>query len=164
LLTLGVTGHRPDRLGGYDLKTRRALGGFAVDHLVHARPDRVITGMAIGWDLAIAAAAVALDIPFTAAVPFEGQEKRWPADAQRRYRALLARAAKIDIVSPYPGSEAFLERNRWIVDRSDRMSALWDGGTTGGTAACVRYAHSRGVPVENLWGLWIGDPLAAVLG
>jgi hypothetical protein len=36
--------------------------------------------MARGWDLALAKAAVELGLPLFAAIPFVGQESRWPAE------------------------------------------------------------------------------------
>ena len=156
--TLGVTGHRPERLGGYDLLNRRALGALAVEHLVNVRPERVLTGMAQGWDHAMAAASIALDIPFTAVLPFVGQEDRWPPVARSRYRRLLDKADAVQIVSQSGTGRGFREmmqlRNEWIVDHSDGIAALYDGGR-GGTANTLAYANRRGVPVRNLWADWV---------
>lgn len=112
--------------------------------------------MAHGWDQAVAEAAIDLDIPFTAAVPFVGQERRWPAGSQRRYRQLLAAAVSVEIVSPYPGTRAMDLRNKWMVDRADRLVALWDG-SWGGTFNCIQYAIRVHVPFDNLWNQWKTD-------
>jgi len=165
MTVLAATGHRPDKLeGGYSLVTRRALGAVAVQHLHYNRPDKVISGMALGWDQAVAGACVTLGIPFIAAVPFEGQESRWPAESQERYFRLLGHAESVEYVSQYASAHSMDLRNRWMVDRAGAMLALWNGDLVGGTANCIRYAESRRVPVVNLWAKWIGDPLADVLG
>ncbi len=157
-MIVAVTGHRPEKLGGYDNKVRLALGGLATEWLCRNIPDKVITGMALGWDQAVAEACIALDIPFIAAVPCAGQASRWPAEAQNRYRELLSRADEIEIVTEgelfgRQVDQAMQRRNEWMVDRADHVVALWDG-SWGGTFNCVTYARKRGVAVENLWARW----------
>lgn len=111
------------------------------------RPDK------LGWDQAFAQAAVDLGIPYIAAVPFEGFESTWPIASQDRFYDLRDKAAEVEIVSPYPGTVAMQRRNEWMVDYADRICALWDG-SWGGTFNCVRYAHRRNVPLDNLWDRW----------
>lgn len=91
-------------------------------------------------------------VPFTAAVPFEGQERFWPEDSQRRYKGLLDRAEEVVFVCGKQGpfKKSFLDRNKWMVDRADRIAALWNG-SWGGTGHCVEYADSKGVPIDQLW-------------
>lgn len=156
---VAFTGHRPDKLGGYGNQTRLALGGLATEYLAQLRPAKAIVGMALGWDQAGAAACIALDIPFIAAVPFDGQEARWPAEAQARYRRLLAAAEHVEIVTQEPCysdhlvNVAMQRRNEWMVDRATRLAALWDG-SWGGTFNCIQYARRRGVPIDNQWRRW----------
>lgn len=154
-MIIAASGHRPDKLGGYDLKTRRALGALAVEYLSRSRPEQVISGMALGWDMAVAAAAHMMGIPFIAAVPFEGQHSLWPDEAEKRYFRLLDLAHRVEIISGIHVSvpKAMQLRNEWMVDRADRIMALWDG-SFGGTHNCITYAHKRKVPVDNLWDLW----------
>lgn len=145
------TGHRPDKLMGYSDVAHLRLTRFATDVLSEIRPTGVISGMAIGWDMALARAAVALDIPFTAAVPFEGQQGRWSPAQQAEYSFLLSRAHAVKYVCA-PGFAAWKmqRRNEWMVDNSALVIALWDG-SSGGTANCVRYANARGVQIRNVW-------------
>jgi hypothetical protein len=77
-MILAATGHRPDKLGGYDLSIYRKLVGLAYSYLRKQTPDVVISGMALGWDQAVAEAAVKASTPFIAAIPFRGQESKWP--------------------------------------------------------------------------------------
>lgn len=162
MTVLVATGHRPHKLGGNTPRVRLALGGLATEYLSRERPAQVITGMALGWDLAVAGACVALDIPFVAAVPFEGQEIRWPDDAQTRYRDMLAAASDVQIVSPWRCSSAYQARNEWMVDRGDKLVALWDG-SWGGTFNCVKCAQKRGLPIDQLWERWTLDEEARAL-
>lgn len=114
-----------------------------------------ISGMALGWDTAWAVAAIRLGVPLIAAVPFDGQESRWPAESQRRFRSILEHAREVHVVSAGGYSPAAMHaRNRWMVDRCDLLCALWNG-SSGGTAGCVAYARSVGRRTENLWQRWI---------
>lgn len=149
------TGHRPDKLGGYDQATSRRLQDLAEAALRRYAPTAVISGMALGWDQALAEAALVMDIPLIAAVPFVGQEKRWAPDAQKRYHEILACAAVVHVVSPGGYSHlAMHARNQWMVDRCKHLLALWDG-TSGGTANCLNYAVDSKAQVTNLWSSWI---------
>lgn len=148
------TGHRPDKLGGYDMAVMRRLTEFAQDFLVRTRPSEVISGMALGWDTAVARAAIRVGTPLLAAVPFVGQERRWPAQAQETYHAILRRAQVVKVVCPGGYDPAKMhKRNAWMVDNSTTLIALWDG-TDGGTAGCVRYAKSKNHPTVNIWKEW----------
>lgn len=153
MTTIAATGHRPHKLGGHTNQVRLALGGLATEYLARTRPAKVISGMALGWDQAVAGACIALGIPLIAAVPFEGQECRWPQEAQERYRWILGEAERVVVVCSGPGGRAMQIRNEWMVDNTDRIVALWDG-SWGGTFNCIQYAEKRGVPVENLWLRW----------
>lgn len=151
---LAGTGHRPDKLGGYGAEVSARLVDLARAALVKYQPDEVISGMALGWDTALALAAIELGIPLTAAVPFEGQERKWRPEQQEVFRAILARATTVVIVSP--GGYAVWKmqvRNEWMVDRATGLLALWNG-SGGGTGNCIEYARTRQVEIVNLWAAW----------
>lgn len=68
-LVVAGTGHRPGAPGlvaGCDI----ALESLASAAVTVLRPSRVISGFALGWDLALARAALATATPVTAALPF----------------------------------------------------------------------------------------------
>ena len=146
-MTLGVTGHRPQGIVGY---RKSVLEAFALDAVRRARPSGVISGMALGWDQAVAVACVRLGVPFVAAVPFPGQERRWPAAAQQEYSRLLECASTIHFVTPEHREESFRLRNEWIVENSYSILALW-GGKPSGTGHCVELARAGRRPVKNVW-------------
>ena len=152
-MILGVTGHRPDKLGGYGKQAAVKLVQFASICLEEIKPDRVVTGMALGWDTAIAIACLELGIPYTAAVPFFGQELRWPAASQEMYRKLLTYAAEVVTICEAYSPAAMQDRNEWIVAHCHEMLALY-GGSPGGTRNCVRYADKCRIPVMNVWKEW----------
>lgn len=153
-MIIAATGHRPPKLGGYGADVRRALEALAFEYLMRQRPTSVISGMALGWDQAFAIAACQYGIPFTAAVPFEGQHLRWPIESQRRFEWLLSKAAVVKIISDHLSNHTMQARNEWMVDQANKMCALWDG-SFGGTFNCLRYAKKVQRPVDNLWSRWI---------
>lgn len=154
-----ATGHRPNKLGGYDDDAFRRLVRVASVVLSEASSDlQIISGMALGWDQAWLTAALDLGIPSHAAVPFAGQESAWPGQSQAAYRSLLSRCASVTVVSDGAYSAAKMQiRNEWMVDRSSCVIALWDG-TNGGTANCIRYAQKRGSLIYNCYPLYRSLP------
>lgn len=157
-MILGVTGHRPPSLGGYDHGVKQRAIDLARSFLLIWQPDEVITGMAQGWDTAVAWAAHQLGIPFRAYLPGEWQPDAWPAPAREHYQRLLGLAASVQIcvAGPYdPG--AMQIRNMRIVDDCDLLLALWNGQRSGGTWRCLEYATRRRAvpkPMVNLWPVW----------
>lgn len=161
-MKLAVTGHRPNKIfkdDPYSSENVHLLTAFAAAQLRdYSDLSMVITGMALGWDQAIAQACLALDIPFTAAIPFTGQESRWPPASQRAYRMLLSKAAAQVIISPNtPYHPRLMQvRNEWCCNECDSLLALWDG-SAGGTGNCVEYfrAHHHQRVFKNIWSEWL---------
>ncbi len=152
-MIVAFTGHRPQKLGGYGPSTMQTMVRVAVRTLlVEKGATAAISGMALGVDQWAAEVCVELGIPFTAAVPFVGQESQWPEESQRHYQLLLQRAYNVVVVSPGPYHPWKLQRrNEWMVDNCDVLLAFWDG-SPGGTANCVRYAE------EVRRTRWLVDP------
>ena len=146
---LCVTGHRPSGLPwGYNENDPRlsALQNRMRETLLRCVSGGVthcITGMAQGVDTWFAELVLAYcpGVALTAAVPFAGQEKRWPAADQRQYHSILDRCTQVRVLAPWYNPRALLFRNEWMVDHSGQVMAVWDG-SSGGTAHTVRYAQS----------------------
>ena len=153
-MILAGTGHRPHKLGGYSPKIQTDLRFFAYHYLDTLKPHRVISGMAQGWDQALAAAAIALSIPLDAYIPCPGQESPWPAAAQAEYQRLLAQASSVRVVSPRYSPSAMHARDRAMVDACTDLLALWDGSPESGTGRTIAYARTRPVTILNVWSKW----------
>lgn len=154
-LTLGVTGHRLHLLPGYagasSQRLRSTLLELAMDRLEDWCPDLVITGMATGWDMAVAAACMFRNVPFRAYVPFKGQEKLWSDIDKQMYFSLLDEAEDVRIFSPVQNNAAYHQRDRAIVDDSSRMLALLlPKMPNSGTALTIEYAEGWLVPWSNV--------------
>jgi uncharacterized phage-like protein YoqJ len=147
---VSATGHRPQSLpSGSDLTP---LILVATDWLKEHKPSTVLSGMALGWDQAVAIAALQLGLPVHAYVPFNGQNAKWSKRDCEVYSDLLCRCAKVIVVSPGGYSpEKFKVRNEALVDSCDVVLALWNGEHGSGTGHCVRYAEAEGRPVWNVW-------------
>jgi uncharacterized phage-like protein YoqJ len=152
------TGHRPDKLGGYlgfiD-KVYPRLVDLAAAALKKFSATKVISGMAQGWDWAIADAAIRLQLPWEAALPCDGQDAVWPVDAKQYYASLLSKATTVTMCGPGGGYAVWKMnyRNKYMVDWCDLLLALWNG-TKGGTNNCVSYAQEKERRMVNVWPSW----------
>ena len=81
--------------------------------------------------------------------PFNGFDSRWQEGQRTRYRALLPKYDKRVCVSRTPGREAYLMRDRHLVDCSAHCVAFCSR-SYGGTAYTMRYAKKNGRQVYNL--------------
>lgn len=152
-LVLAGTGHRPDKLGGYGDDIYNRLVALATDSLIRLNPSHVISGMALGWDQALAEAALNLQLPVIAAVPFKDQERMWPASSQNKYHRILDRCTVQEVCPPGFAAWKMQRRNQWMVDNCDVLLALWNG-STGGTDNCIQYALEKERTIVNLWEVW----------
>ena len=143
-MIISCTGHRPNKIGGYKLPNPTYIHICQqLDKILRElKPEKCISGMALGVDMWFANICVKLGIPFIAAVPFEGQEKMWPQQSQSIYNKLLSKASERVVVCD-GGYSAFKMqvRNEWMCNKADALIAVWDK-TNGGTANCVKYAQS----------------------
>jgi uncharacterized phage-like protein YoqJ len=146
---VAFTGHRPQSLGVYPIpeETFNWIVFMIEQELLHLRPHWCISGMALGVDQMAAVVCSFMGIPWTAAIPFKGQELRWSEAQQKTYKEIMEMADEVYVVSP-GGYAAWKmqKRNEYMVNRCDVLLAVWDG-SEGGTANCVWYARKVGVPV-----------------
>jgi uncharacterized phage-like protein YoqJ len=149
-MILGITGHRPGKLGSYSIPnpTYSFIVSESRRFIEEHKPEKIITGMALGYDQWLAELAIELNIPFIAALPFAGQELYWPQPSQEHYRALLAHAEQMVVVSIGGFASWKMQvRNQWIVDNSTNMLAAYDG-SLGGTHNCLEYAKTKIKPIR----------------
>lgn len=145
------TGHRPDKLGGYNDFSHNKLIKIAEKYITNLNPEKVISGMAIGWDTALAEATINLGKYLICAIPFKGQESMWNKESQIKYNKILDNAYEIWYTSD-AGYELYKMqvRNEWMVDNSDLVLAMWNG-TKGGTYNCIQYAKKMNKPIVNAY-------------
>ena len=140
-----ATGHRPNKLGNeYDLCGPHTdfIKGEIFKWLSANKPEKIISGMALGVDQIWAICGIRKDIPVIAAIPCTKQESRWPKKSIDLYNSILSYGLveKHFVSLENYTHECMQKRNRWMVDNRDVLVAVWNG-SPGGTANCVKYAR-----------------------
>ena len=145
------TGHRPEKLKQSESEIRSALekeirtavaDGFVV----------FISGMARGTDIWASEIVLRLrdegvPIMLVCASPYEGFERGWKREWQERYRSIAEAADAVRYICPRYSPSCFQQRNEWMVDRSARVIAVYDG-EPGGTQNTIGYSRKSGVDVR----------------
>ena len=108
-----------------------------------------LSGMALGVDLWCS--QIVLDLRkenpalrLHCILPCERQESKWTASAQEQYRSILVQANEVIYVEQEYRKDCMLKRNRYLVDRSFFLLAVYNGTRRSGTGATVRYAQQLG--------------------
>ena len=151
--TCCFTGHRPDKLPwGYDEQDPRCLAlkrslARELESLYRRGFRHFISGMAQGSDLWFAEAALALrekypDLSVEGAVPFPAQADHWPEDQRLRWQDILERCDLETAVQQRYDRFCMFRRDRYMVDRSAAVLAVFDG-TPGGTQYTLNYAMEK---------------------
>ena len=145
------TGHRPERLRGMEAAVIAGLRKEILDAIENGHTT-FVTGCSRGVDLW--AATIVLELRRTnrslrliCAVPFEGFESKWPIDWIKHYKLVRKQADWVEVICSGYSPDAYQKRNEWMVRRSGRLIAVWDG-LPSGTKNTVDYAIARGVPVK----------------
>lgn len=149
---IGVTGHRDIP---FDPKVLGQVLRTSLSYLANEKGyEKVVTGMALGFDMSVALVCRDLSIPYIAAVAYEGQEKGWGQFHQETYAGLLADADEVVYVCEEGHANwKYLERNRWIIDNSTFLMAYWSGQEHGGTYYTVKEAVKAKKIVKNVYHL-----------
>ena len=151
--TCCFTGHRPDKLPwGFDERDPRCLAlkrsmARELEGLYRRGFRHFISGMAQGCDLYFAESALALreqhpDLTVEGAVPFPAQADHWRPDQRLRWRDILDRCDLETMVQQHYDRFCMFRRDRYMVDRSAAVLAVFDG-TAGGTQYTLNYAMEQ---------------------
>ncbi len=152
--TCCFTGHRPDKLpwglneGDPRCAALKASLARALEGLYRRGFRHFISGMAMGCDLYFAQGALELrtrlpDVTVEGAVPCPTQASRWPEPLRRRWRAILDACDLETVVQQNYDRFCMLRRDRYMVDRSAAVLAVFNG-TPGGTQYTLNYAMDQG--------------------
>ena len=159
--TCCFTGHRPQGLpwkfNEQDercLKMKEQLKNEIVK-AVKSGYTTFISGMALGFDIICAEIVLELKntyphIKIIGAIPCKTQDKLWMEKDKQRYKNILEKLDGIRcIYDDYIGPECMLERNRFMINNSSLVIALFNG-TNGGTKKTLDYAKKCGVKIVVL--------------
>ena len=140
--TCCVTGHRDVPVGKEqyveEALRKEVLAAIAAGY------TRFISGFADGVDLTFAAIVAAEKkqnscLQLEAALPYRN---RINAKSQL-FQELLACCDRVYVQSEKSNRQCYHERNRYMVLSSDRVIAVYDGRSTGGTFYTIRFAQAN---------------------
>ena len=148
--TCCFSGHRPGKLDAPEEEVRRWLErqiGQAVDDGYRC----FITGCAMGVDtwagqIVLGRKETDPGLRLIAANPWPGMGNLWRGYWREQYLDLLRRADEVVTICGSYHKGAYERRNHWMVDRSARLIAYYNGAP-GGTRNTVLYAREQGLEV-----------------
>jgi len=159
--TCSFTGHRPEKLpwglqeeaAGYFDLCRRLL--IAIHQVYDEGVRHFITGMARGSDLYFAQAVLRLreekpNVTLEAARPCESQADGWTQKEKLLYHSILDRCDYETLVQHSYDRGCMMRRNRYMVNHSAWLIAVYNGIPQGGTAQTLAYALNQGLRVNIL--------------
>ena len=157
--TCAFTGHRPKSFPWkYDeTASDCVLLKEVLMAQIEALADRGVTdflsGMAQGTDLWCSEIVLDLKkknpaLKLHCVLPCKGQESKWAASAQEHYRSILAQANEVAYVGQEYNRDCMLKRNRYLVEHSTILLAVYNGSRRSGTGATVRYAQQVGREIK----------------
>lgn len=152
--TVCVTGHRPDKLFGYNLYDKRYLPiavnlrNIVLGLLKQYGEVHCIYGGALGIDQLFGLVVRKLKqqgypVTLEVAIPCQNYTSHWKDTTY--WDMILPYCDKETLVSDKPYQAKHMQlRNMYMVDHSDMVIAVYDGYSKGGTRNCINYAQSKG--------------------
>lgn len=154
MTTLAVTGHMDLTEGSVPL-VRAALRDLL------ARYDKAglvgVSCIAAGADSLFAEAVLSAGGRLVVVIPSRDYRRTKVRPEHAPLFDRLVQGADEVLVTPFEsaGREAYEAANRVLLDRGDRLVAVWNGqppgGKGGGTADVVLEARAAGIPVDVVW-------------
>ena len=167
-LHIALTGHRPTKLGGYNLSTPEyaALRADLEQYIRYqlTNHDTVVghSGLALGADTIWSKAILNMRdqypdrVKFHAEIPMMTQYKKWFKQSDIDFwhhqvavadeKTIYATFDDPTNVTNQEAGKALKDRNIGMIDHSNVVLAVWDG-TPGGTMHAVKYADKTNKPV-----------------
>jgi hypothetical protein len=114
-----------------------------------------VSNLADGADQLFAQAVLDAGGQLEVIIPAARYRDGLPESAHATYDALLSRASSVHRLDRIESDEeAHMEASNAMLDRAERLFAVWDGKPArgyGGTADVVAEARNRGIPVTVIW-------------
>ncbi|WP_262062923.1 hypothetical protein [Streptomyces sp. STR69] len=155
MTTLAVTGHMD--LTEDSIPLVRAALDDLLRQYADADPLVGVSCIAKGADSLFAQAVLAVGGRLMVVVPSQDYRRNTVEPDHAAVFDHLVKAAEDILVLPYPTADrqAYEAANAVLVERADRLVAVWNGepptGKGGGTADTVLEAQTAGIPVDVVW-------------
>lgn len=150
--TVCFTGHRPDKVGGYNPKDNKTLlwklNEIIVEHIENKGVDTFINGVALGIDMWAARIVIKLkekypQIKLISAIPCRNHPNKWPQESKDEWKFVTDNSDDVILVTDEEYKPYLMQvRNEWMVNHSEYIIAVWDG-SKGGTGNCVSAAEKQ---------------------
>jgi uncharacterized phage-like protein YoqJ len=152
--TACFTGHRPqtitylwDEASAQSLELKAKLEKAIIYLIDNKGVTHFISGMALGVDMIAAEIVLELkskypEIKLECALPCETQASRWSEKYRDRYFNIIEMSDKETLLQTHYTADCMHKRNRYMVDHSDYVIAVWDGSPSG-TGKTVMYAKEN---------------------
>ncbi len=158
-MTACFTGHRPNKLKGYDAKDNKELlwrlHAEIVRHIEEYNVDTFVNGLALGIDLWSAKIVLKLKekyphIKLISAIPCRNHPNKWNKESRDLWQEICDKSDEVVLVTDEDYKPYLMQvRNVWMVNKSDFVIAVWDE-TDGGTGNCVKYAQKQNKEITNI--------------
>ena len=153
LQSVCFTGHRPGKLGVSESEVKERLRK-AILQAVADGFTTFISGMAQGVDMWAAEIVLEIrksnpDIRLFCTSPYEGFERLWDKSERERYYKIMEESDFSKYICEHYSRSCFQIRNVYMVDRSARVIAAYNGHS-GGTRNTVVYARKKGITIVNV--------------
>lgn len=148
------SGHRT--ISDFDFPMVQQRTEELIRRLLNRGFNTAIVGGAVGFDLLALRLLIEIRKEYTelqiwGVFPFSGYDSKWTLAQREEYAALIPQLDKLVYISDKGGSEAFLERNRKMVEGSSALICYYnESRKRSGTGQCVRYAQKLGLEVINI--------------
>lgn len=148
--TCCFSGHRPEKanMKEQDIKFRL---GIEIDKAVKDGYTTFISGMARGVDiwaaeLVLEKKRVNKDIKLICAQPYEyfSKDQSWQWNV--KYKKIAALADEVVTISYKSNKGCYMLRNKWMVDHSSRLIAVFNGEPSG-TKNTIDYAQKKKIQI-----------------
>ena len=158
-MTFCITGNRPEKFP-FDYANTASIEMSAYFMCIRALADEVLdrgftrflTGMARGVDLDFGVEMIKrkmlskryAGLTIEAAIPYPDQAARYDRESKKKYNFILDHADRVTYIANEYTKDCYLARDRYMVDKSDLVLAIWNEQKDGGTYYTIRYAEEKG--------------------
>jgi len=111
-----------------------------------------ICGMSLGCDIYFAELVLELKktnslIELIPTIPYEYQYASWNKKNRERYFDILSGCSLKKVISPIYTGTCLMDKNKYMVDKSSRLIAVYNGDGKSSSRKTIKYAEKTGVDI-----------------